>query len=104
MECIKSWITSNHNWELTIFSDEKRFSLDGPDDWRSYVQYSPSNYRMKRQYKGGSVMNDDNAKRSAVVQGGERKYEFRWVHKIAVREYCAHNKVKLRRKLVLPRR
>jgi len=54
--CIKSWIASYHDWELTIFSDEKRFSLDGPDDWRSYVQNSSPNYRIKRQCKGGSVM------------------------------------------------
>ncbi|KAI2805744.1 hypothetical protein BLOT_004746 [Blomia tropicalis] len=24
----KSWLSNNHSWEITIFSDEKRFSLD----------------------------------------------------------------------------
>lgn len=56
MQCVRSWISLNHDWDLTIFSDEKRFSLDGPDDWRSYVQKSSPSYRIKRQCKGGSVM------------------------------------------------
>ena len=34
--CYK-WIIENHNWNLTIFSDEKRFNLDGPDNWKSYM-------------------------------------------------------------------
>ena len=56
VQCIKSWITANHNWTTTIFSDEKRFSLDGPDDWRSYLPNSNQNYRMKRQCKGGGLL------------------------------------------------
>ena len=56
VEMIKSWISSNHKWEHTIFSDEKRFSLDGPDDWRSYLIPSEKLYRQRKQCKGGGVI------------------------------------------------
>ena len=36
----RKWLVEDHPWERTIFSDEKWFSLDGPHDWRSYVQES----------------------------------------------------------------
>ena len=50
------WIGDQHSWETTIFSDEKRFSLDGPDDWRTYVQKSQKVIRWNRQCGGASVM------------------------------------------------
>ena len=53
---IEKWISSNHRWENTIFSDEKRFSLDGPDDWRTYVTVGDRCVRNKRQCHGGSIM------------------------------------------------
>ena len=34
----RKWLSENHPKERTIFSDEKWFSIDGPDDWRSYVK------------------------------------------------------------------
>jgi len=56
IERITHWITNNQVWEETIFSDEKRFSLDGPDDWRSYVSQSGYLVRQKRQCGGGGIM------------------------------------------------
>lgn len=53
---ISRWITSNHKWEKTIFSDEKRFSLDGPDDWRTYISKSETFVRQKRQCGGSGIM------------------------------------------------
>ena len=54
-EC-RIWIASNHNWERTIFSDEKRFCCDGPDNWNSYCQKGQYLRRQRRQCSGGSVM------------------------------------------------
>lgn len=53
---ISQWISENHQWEKTIFSDEKRFSLDGPDNWNSYIGKNECIIRQKRQCKGGGVM------------------------------------------------
>ena len=53
---VHDWITNNHNWEITAFSDEKRFSLDGPDHWKSYVNVREKHVRNKRQCGGGGIM------------------------------------------------
>jgi len=37
MATITKWIEDQHCLKLTAFSNEKRFSLDGPDDWRSDI-------------------------------------------------------------------
>ena len=41
---------------MTAFSDEKQFSLDGPDDWLSYIRKSQKLYRTKRQCGGVSIL------------------------------------------------
>ena len=56
LDIITDWLTNNHPWHCTVFSDEKRFSLDGPDDWRTYRSKSENIIRCKRQCKGGSVI------------------------------------------------
>ena len=56
VEYITNWISNNHPWEITVFSDEKRFCLDGPDCWYSYSIDSVTLIRPKRQCGGGSLM------------------------------------------------
>jgi len=53
---ITDWITSYHQWHLTVFTDEKRFTLDGMDDWRTYALAGKKVVRSKRQCKGSGVM------------------------------------------------
>lgn len=33
---VKRCLIENHDWFSTIFTDEKKFKLDGPDNWKSY--------------------------------------------------------------------
>lgn len=40
----------------TVFSDEKRFCFDGPDNWCSWYDPFDSPVRIKRQMKGGGIM------------------------------------------------
>ena len=56
LNIVTQWITSNQNWEQTIFTDEKRFTLDGPDDWRTYCLKNKTPIRNKRQCKGGGIL------------------------------------------------
>ena len=50
------WITNNVDWNSVVFSDEKRFSIDGPDCWMSYMSNHSSSTRNKKQCKGGGLM------------------------------------------------
>ena len=63
MNCAKKWISEGINWNSVVFTDEKRFSHDGPDNQISYqenvnnsLQSLSGPYRIKRQMKGGGVM------------------------------------------------
>jgi hypothetical protein len=51
LELAKQWLRENHPWNSIVFPDEKRFSLDGPDDWRSYSDQKNPPKRQKRQMK-----------------------------------------------------
>lgn len=59
MTFAKRCLIENHNWHSTIFTDEKKFKLDGPDNWKSYY---PGNNEIKlypRQSRicgGGGIM------------------------------------------------
>ena len=50
------WIESCHDWSNTVYSDEKKFNLDGPDCWMSWMEEDEEPTRNKRQMGGGSVM------------------------------------------------
>jgi len=45
-------------WQKIIFSDEKKFSLDGPDGFSFYWHdmTKPGSPRMSRNFGGGSIM------------------------------------------------
>ena len=60
LEFAKKHLCENTNFEHVIFSDEKRFTLDGPDNIGSYFDTNNENgskpKRIKRQNGGGGVM------------------------------------------------
>lgn len=53
---ISQWIHESIMWENVAFSDEKRFSLDGPDNWKTYSPNGKKIIRQKRQCHGGGIM------------------------------------------------
>ena len=56
LELAKTWLSENHPWPMTVFTDESKFNLDGPDVLKSWMDESNQNFRNKRQQGGGSVM------------------------------------------------
>lgn len=54
----KKYISMGAEWENIVFSDEKKFNLDGPDGYRYFwydIRQNKDIYS-KRQFGGGSVM------------------------------------------------
>lgn len=58
VQICKGWFTEKINFEKVIFSDECRFSLDGPDNFLSWQLWSSNNqqFRRRRAFGGGSIM------------------------------------------------
>lgn len=56
LEFAKNCIKDNHDWNITIFTDEKRFCLDGPDSWSSWMDPNDKIIKNNRQNKGGGIM------------------------------------------------
>lgn len=55
IEHISDWITNHNDWTRTIFTDEKRFSLDGPDSFLTYCKENEKEVREIRCCEGGGV-------------------------------------------------
>lgn len=56
LQVCEGWIKDRLKWSKVIFTDEKKFNLDGPDNWKSYVRMGRRIVRNKRQMGGGSIM------------------------------------------------
>lgn len=52
----EKWLATSLDWSKVVFSDEKKFSFDGPDNWCSYTEEVSKINRKKRQQGGGSIM------------------------------------------------
>jgi transposase len=51
-----TWIRDRVDWSKVAFSDEKRFSFDGPDNWATYAREMEPVRKNRRQQGGGSIM------------------------------------------------
>lgn len=51
-----SWIAKNIDWTKVVFTDEKKFNLDGPDNWSTYIDENRELCVNKRQNNGGGIM------------------------------------------------
>jgi hypothetical protein len=56
LKIIKKWIFEGVKFKEVIFTDEKKFNMDGPDNYCSWIDKNEKNYRNKRQAGGGGIM------------------------------------------------
>ena len=56
VELARKWIGENIINKNVVFSDEKRFKCDGPDNWCSWYDPFDPPKRIKRQMGGGGIM------------------------------------------------
>jgi len=50
------WLVTRMDFTKVVYSDEKKFNLDGPDNWKSYQKQNQPGKRKKRQAGGGGIM------------------------------------------------
>jgi len=56
-EICKKWLRERIDFSTVVFTDEKKFNLDGPDNWLSYhLKHNDEPKRQKRQQGGGGIM------------------------------------------------
>lgn len=56
LDHIKEWISQGIKFNNVIFTDEKRFSLDGPDNYIDWISGNENIHRKRRQMGGGGLM------------------------------------------------
>ena len=58
LNCARSWMSWEKEWYKIVFSDEKKFNLDGADGYQYYYHdiRKEKQYSTKRQGGGGSIM------------------------------------------------
>lgn len=52
----RQWVKDRLDYKCVVFTDEKKFNLDGPDNWMTWTRAGHRVKRNKRQAGGGSIM------------------------------------------------
>lgn len=55
VELASDWLANNYDFSKVVWTDEKRFNLDGPDNFRSWYPRDKLLIRNRRQQGGGTV-------------------------------------------------